>query len=134
MWPSVAGPVSPVNVKLYVNTFVDVSSVAVNVPLPVGLPTTDGSFAGDNVAVKFTIFETGGVVVESLPHAARATVAAASTSVIVPFFIMGSWTGESTKTSGSRRRIHAPVAQFHRLLCRRDPVRFAHTRQSPVRR
>jgi len=80
-----------VKVKLYVNTFVDVSSVAVNVPVPVGFPVTDGSFAGDSVAVKFTIFETGAVVL-SLPHAARATIAAASTKVILPLFIESSWT------------------------------------------
>jgi hypothetical protein len=79
-------------VKLYVNTFVDVSSVAVKVPLPVGFPVTDGSLPGTNVAVKFTIFETGGVVVESLPHAARATIAAASTRVVLPFIIGMSWT------------------------------------------
>src|SRR5437762_2973405 len=40
----------------------------------------------ERVAVRLTIFDTGAVV-SSLPHAARATIAAASTRVILPLII-----------------------------------------------
>ena len=75
-------------VVFQVNTCVDVSSVAVNVPVPVGLPVTLGSFAGESAAVKFTIFDTGGGLVESSdPHAAATTIVAKIESEIPRFSI-----------------------------------------------
>jgi hypothetical protein len=73
--------VRPENTTFHVKRFVDVSRLAVIVPLPVGFPVTDGSAAGVSVAEKFTIFEAGGDV-ESLPQAAKAMAAAASTRVM----------------------------------------------------
>lgn len=81
MWPLFTIDVSPLNVTLYVKTFVDVSSVAVNVPLPLGLPVSaPGSPAGVSDALNFTIFETGGVDV-SEPQATAAAASAANESV-----------------------------------------------------
>jgi hypothetical protein len=91
MWPSVTLVVRPVKVTSYVKTFVDVSNVAVNVPDPLEL-VAGFSPPGVRAALNVTIFETGAGWVESLPHAASATVAAASTRVIAPFFIGRSWT------------------------------------------
>src|SRR5689334_7624768 len=84
MWPSVTFDVRPVNVTLYVNTFVDVSSVAVNVPLPVGLPARFApiSPAGVRLAVKCTIFDGGvGFVVSLPPQAASTTIAVMNENV-----------------------------------------------------
>jgi len=86
--PRLAFAVRPVKVVFQVNTCVDVSSVAVNVPVPVGLPVTLGSFAGESAAVKFTIFDTGGGLVESSdPHAAATTIVAKIESEIPRFSI-----------------------------------------------
>jgi hypothetical protein len=58
MWPLLIVDVRPENWPLHVNRLVVVSSVAVNVPLPVGFPFSGpGSPAGVIVAEKFTIFD-----------------------------------------------------------------------------
>src|SRR5947209_8030302 len=91
MCPLFTGEVSPVNVRSHVKMLVDVSSVAVNVPVPVDATGGAGtSLAKFMVALKVTTFVFGPVVItgSSDPPHETTTTSAASATRMVPRFCM----------------------------------------------
>src|SRR5215831_14273856 len=122
MWPLFTFDVRPLKLPVYVNTFVAVSSVAVNVPVPVGLPKSPGgSPDGESATWKWTTVDFGGVVVLSLPHAMRIakveSVRTARTRFCMVVLLAAGECASLHKCWARQRRIPVGQARFRLGVC-----------------